>query len=84
MRIIDKIYEKGEDLPVKQADLRLFVASRLNLCLKNLGIEPIFDEGDNPVGKWFYGETVGYTSNDFFAGTGKEYKRNWSETDFTW
>lgn len=82
--IIDKIFSEGEIEGITEGELKLFVAHRLNLCLKNVGVDPIFNEGINPIAKWFYRDIVGYQSHDFFAGVGKEYARNWNEQSFTW
>lgn len=82
--IIEKIFEHGEIEGITKGELQCFVAHRLNLCLKNLGVEPIFNEGINPVGEWFYKTAVGYSSHDFFSAQGKEYARNWNETEFKW
>lgn len=81
--IIDRTLALGEVEVTTGADLRVFVQSRINYCLQDLGVDPIFNtEQDNPIGDWFYDNTRGYKSNDFFAGIGAEYVRNWDEESF--
>ena len=83
--IIDKVFSQGEISGITPEALKAFVAHRVNLCLKNLGLGyAVIEHLDESVANWFYKDTVGYVSNDFFAGVGKEYKRNWNESAFTW
>lgn len=83
-RIIDLIFAKGEISGITAKDLRTFVASRINLCLANLNIDPIFTVTDNPIADWFYDSINSVQFHDFFTGTGSEYQRNWSESRFVW
>jgi ribonucleotide reductase beta subunit family protein with ferritin-like domain len=83
-RIIDLIFAKGEIEGIKAIDLRTFVASRLNICLSNLGIEALFTVKENPVAEWFYDSINAVQFHDFFTGTGSEYMRDWAENRFTW
>lgn len=83
-RIIDLIFAKGEIDGINAADLRTFVASRINLCLGNLGINPLFTITDNPIAEWFYDSINAVQFHDFFTGTGSEYQRDWSENRFVW
>ena len=82
--IIDKIFEKGTMEGITSLQLKHFVQSRVNLCLENLGIEPIFPVIYNPIASWFYRSINDYKYNDFFNGLGREYNRSWSEQRFTW
>lgn len=80
--IIDAIFAKGEIDGITAEDLKTFVKSRVNYCLGNLRIDPIYNVTDNPVGEWFYAGQSGYKLNDFFtAGSGAEYRRDWSLED---
>lgn len=83
-RIIDMIYEKGQIPGLKQVDLKTFVKSRVDLCLSNLNIEPIYKVQENPIADWFYKNINSVQFNDFFSGLGSNYNRNWNETGFTW
>lgn len=77
--IIDNIFAKGEIEGITAEDLKTFVKSRVDYCLGNLRIEPMFQVTDNPVGEWFYAGQSGYKLNDFFtSGSGSEYRRDWS------
>lgn len=85
-RIVDMIFEKGDIEGVTKEEMQTFVKSRLNVCLSQLGMTPVFsvDPEEDRVSAWFYRGINNYGYNDFFAGAGKEYNRNWDESGFTW
>jgi ribonucleotide reductase beta subunit family protein with ferritin-like domain len=84
-RIIEMIFEKGEIEGIDQEDLRIFVRSRLNLCLENLNIEKVFPAEKNPIAEWFYDSINSYQMHDFFTGVGSEYNRAGAdEAGFEW
>lgn len=83
-KIIDMIFEEGEMSNAKAEDLRAFVRHRINVCLNQLGLEPIFAEEESPVNDWFYKMIGGDVQHDFFTKIGSSYNRNWSKTGFTW
>lgn len=84
-RIIDMIFEKGAIEGIKADDLRTFVKSRINLCLTNLGLTPIFDVSENPIADYFYDGINSYQFGDFFVGINSEYNRaNADEESFEW
>lgn len=79
--IIDKIFEKGEIRGISRESLKQFVDHRISAVLVSLGIrEKVIDAG--PIGEWFYKDINDYKFNDFFAGQGREYTRNWDEKGF--
>lgn len=79
--IVDMLFEKGDVDNITKKDLKTFVRSRLNLCLQNVGIAPIFnDVDDNPIAEWFYDNINGLKFHDFFTGTGSEYNRDWDRS----
>ena len=82
--IIDMLFEKGEMEGITKEQMKIFVNSRINLCLENLGIEKQFDEEHNVIADWFYEMINAVQFNDFFSGIGSEYNRNWDEGGFTW
>jgi ribonucleoside-diphosphate reductase beta chain len=82
--IIDKIFEKGDIKGITSSQLKAFVRHRLDLCLMNLGLKPIFLPTDNIIATWFYKNINGGKFHDFFAKQGNEYNRNWDETKFIW
>ncbi len=64
--------------------LKTFVRHRVNLCLQQVGLEPMFDESNNVIKDWFYDGINSVQLHDFFVGVGNEYNRNWSEKKFVW
>lgn len=79
--IIDKIFEKGEIRGISKESLKQFVDHRISTVLVSLGVrENVIDAG--PIGDWFYKDINDYKFNDFFAGQGREYTRNWDEKGF--
>ncbi len=82
--IIDMLFEKGDLDSLTTGELRVFVQSRLNICLMDLGLDSIFEitEGSNTIADWFYDNINGYQSVDFFSQTGNQYTRKWNEDDF--
>lgn len=83
-RIIDMFFERGPLRGVTAEQMKSFVASRVNICMDALGVKPCFEVKDNTVADWFYTSAQGYQANDFFAGVGREYTRNWNEKGFEW
>lgn len=83
-RIIDMIFEKGEMDGITAEDLRTFVKSRINLCLRNLNMVELFEVDANPVADWFYKGINAYQFHDMFYSVGSEYNRSTSGEDFEW
>lgn len=82
--IIDMIFEKGDIKGITAHQLRCFVQSRINECLKQLGFDKLYDVKYDPISSWFYKGINNYQFNDFFAGQSREYHRNWDEASFKW
>jgi ribonucleoside-diphosphate reductase beta chain len=82
--IIAKIFEMGKIVGITAHQLEEFVKSRINICLKNLGFNKLYEITYNPIADWFYDGINNYTYNDFFAGQGREYSRGWNEKAFAW
>ncbi len=82
--IIDLIFEKGPIKGITAHQMEEFVKSRINICLKNLGFDRLYEVKYDPISSWFYNGINGFTSNDFFQGVGNSYRRGWSETEFKW
>lgn len=82
--IIDKIFEKGSIRGITDKQMKNFVRHRIDICLRNLGIESIFKVTYDPISGWFYEDINSYQMNDFFNSSGKEYQRNWAENRFGW
>lgn len=83
-QIVDMIFEKGPIEGITSEQMKTFVASRINLCLSHLGIDPIFEVFNDIVSGWFYENINSVQFNDFFTGIGSSYSRNWKEGGFTW
>ena len=85
-RISDMLMEKGDiETGVNAENLKQFVMSRINLCLQDLGVKPLFSKkqiGANPIAGWFYGGVQKFQMNDFFVGQGREYTTTWNEEAF--
>lgn len=83
-QIIAKLFEKGKIEGITAHQLENFVMSRINECFKDMGLDKPYDVQYNPIASWFYKGINDYQFNDFFSGQGREYNRNWDETQFTW
>jgi ribonucleoside-diphosphate reductase beta chain len=83
-RITDMMFEKGNIEGITATQMKHFVQSRLNECLKNLGYEKLYEVKYNPIADWFYKAINSYTFNDFFSGLGNQYHREWDEQAFVW
>lgn len=83
-RIISMIFEKGEIEGITADQLINFVMSRINICLSNLGLQPLYEVKENPIADWFYSGIRNYQFNDFFSGIGAQYNRNWDKAAFVW
>lgn len=82
--IIDMVFSEGEVSGITAKELKAFVRHRVDLCLKNLGIDTIFDVTWNPIADWFYNNINMIQFSDFFVGIGKEYNSNHVKEKFTW
>ena len=82
--IVDKIFEKGDIEGITATQMKYFIESRINLVLRNLGFDNLYEVKYNPISDWFYDGINNYVANDFFAGIGREYSRNWDEQEFNW
>jgi ribonucleotide reductase beta subunit family protein with ferritin-like domain len=84
-KIISMLFEKGSIPGITEKQLIHFVESRINMCLKNLGYEPLFKVTYNPIADWFYDNINAVKLHDFFDTTGSEYNRSWNQDRFnTW
>jgi ribonucleoside-diphosphate reductase beta chain len=82
--IIDKIFDKGSIKGITDNQLKHFVESRLDICLKQLGYKSIFKPNYNPISEWFYKDLESTTLHDFFSSQGNDYSRDWIEKRFVW
>lgn len=82
--IIDKIFEKGEIEGVSADDMKKFVKGRLNICMSNLDMHPVFNDTDSVTATWFYKDINMVKFGDFFVSVSSEYNRSWKEGGFKW
>lgn len=83
-RIIEMIFEKGDMEGITAEQMKVFAKHRINLCLERLGEQPIFEVLNNTIADWFYDGINAVTLNDFFAGVGNSYNRDWNDKGFIW
>jgi ribonucleotide reductase beta subunit family protein with ferritin-like domain len=84
VEIIKDIFSKGKIEGITAHQLECFVQSRVNDCLKQLGYSKEYEVKYNPIAEWFFKGINNFQFNDFFAGQGREYNRNWDESEFEW
>ena len=82
--LIDKLFEAGDMEGITANHLKAFVQSRLDICLKNLGLAERFKPVHNPIADWFYKDLTGATLHDFFVTHGNSYNRSWNKNNFKW
>ena len=83
-KIIDKIFSKGKIKGITANQLKNFVQHRIDLCLQNLGLQPIYKPEYNPIADWFYDDINSYKFHDFFNSNNFEYTRGYNEEKFVW
>ena len=83
-RIIDMIFEKGEIKGITDLQMKNFIQARLNLCLEQLKLDPLYEVDYDPISKWFYKNINTPQLHDFFHKQGNSYNRDWQETRFAW
>lgn len=84
IEIIAMNFSEGKIEGITAHQLENFMMSRLNECLVELGFKKEFDVKYDPISSWFYKGINSYQMNDFFAGQGREYSREWDEHGFVW
>lgn len=83
-KIIEKIFSKGEIKGITKKQMENFVQHRIDLCLENLGLQPIYKPTYNPIADWFYDDINAYKFHDFFNSGNFEYVRSYNENNFIW
>lgn len=83
-QIVNMLFSEGDIEGITKPQLKNFVASRLDICLGNLGFKPLFKPPSNPIGEWFYKDINMVKLNDFFTGIDSSYNRDWNTEGFTW
>lgn len=83
LRIIDRMFEKGESSVVTKQELIEFLQDRINICLARLGQAPLFDCQPGEISAWFYTQLSKVKVPDFFAATQVQYVKNWKKHKLT-
>ncbi len=82
--ILDSIFINGDLPSVRKSECLDLVKERINYCLSLMRIDPIFEVTENPMSKWFNGNSKLFKHIDFFTAVGSEYSRGWNKEKFTW
>jgi ribonucleoside-diphosphate reductase beta chain len=82
--IINMIFSEGEVSGITAAELKAFVRHRVDFCLENLGLEPLFKVTWNPIADWFYKNINMVQFSDFFVGVGNQYNSKHVKEKFGW
>jgi len=82
--IIGKIFEVGDMEGITPTQLENFAKSRINMCLRNLGLNNLYKVEYNPISEWFYKGINGYQMGDFFSSQNNQYTRGWHKESFSW
>ena len=82
--LIDRLFEKGELGGITKNNLKNFAMHRVDLCLEQLGLEPLYKDEitENFIESWFYKDINSVSFHDFFSGNGSEYNIDWREDKF--
>lgn len=82
--LVDEIFAKGKIDGITSHQMKNFVDSRIDVVLKRMGLNKIYNVKYNPIAEWFdkIVESVQYV--DFFAGMGASYSRGWDMNGFVW
>lgn len=79
-RIIDMIFAEGAIRTVSADEIRHFIRNRIDTVLRQLDIEPMFNEEDGVISEWFYEHLNSYKHSDFFYNLNTQYVRNWDKS----
>jgi len=80
-KVIDMIFAE-EITGITKDDLLEFIKHRINLCLSDLELAPLFEITSTTISDWFYININSINMHDFFSGSGSEYHIDWNEDAF--
>lgn len=83
LRIIDKLFAKGDSTVVTKAELIHFLQDRINICLQRLSMPLMFNHETGEISSWFYEQLNKVKMPDFFAATQVQYTKNWKAYKLT-
>ena len=64
------IFEQGDIKGITAKQMKNFIQSRLNICLSQLYIKPMYNVEYDPISSWFYKNINSGSLHDFFAKQG--------------
>lgn len=76
-RIVDMIFSKGDIRTITKEEILHFIRNRIDVVLKGLNCQPMFDDERGTVSEWFYDALSTYKYSDFFANSQIQYVRDW-------
>lgn len=83
--IIDYVYENETTInDISADDLKVFIRSRANLVLTDMGFSEEYQITKNPIASWFYQGINSIKVHDFFAANTTQYRRNWKFDNFSY
>lgn len=80
--IVDAMLSKGDIPNASKDELKAFARSRINIVLRGLGLDNLFDEHGDTISEWFYGSMNSFRLNDNFYTRGRNYVREFNPSDF--
>ena len=83
-KIVDMIFEKGDIPNLNKNDMKVFVKSRINICLSRLGIKTKQIKEPNSIAEWFYNDINMQKFGDIFVAISGDYNQNWNEKKLIW
>jgi|SaaInl8_200m_RNA_FD_contig_81_127101_length_10369_multi_3_in_0_out_0_10 ribonucleoside-diphosphate reductase beta chain len=65
------------------AQIKVFIRSRANNVLNDLGFDSLYEIDENPIADWFYKGTKSIRIHDFFVSGTTQYSRKWDFDAFS-
>lgn len=83
--VVDYVYTNDVSINDTTADeLKLFIRSRANIVLVDMGFEEVYTVTSNPIAEWFYQGINSIKVHDFFSANTTQYRRNWKFDNFSY
>ena len=80
--IVDAMLSEGDIPNASKEELKAFARSRVNIVLRELGYEAIYEEDGDTISEWFYGSMNSFRLNNNFYTRGRNYVREYTTNDF--
>lgn len=82
--VINYLFENSESInDITGEQLKIFIRSRANHVLTDLGSEAVYTIPENPIGDWFFKGANAIKIHDFFISGTNSYRRGWSQESFS-